>query len=831
MGLWERVLFKNFTAPAGSVANPFTQVKLTAVFTHMSGTFRVPVVCTATQPQILFPVYFAAPYAGAWTLSFELERPPGAPQVFTEDPGDLQHSFLCIASTAKGPWRPAIPEGRPFAVVEPQGDGTVVYRRPMTTTHLHLADPRWTTFPGFFAYPDWPTSPNPSYIKGHLLTVVGVLDDAVDKGFNRIRIALNYSSQRGVPASQVPANPPYWPATDPADPTQKAITQYSAFAFQNPTATTVNTKFFVPGGPNLFTSQLDYERFDLNYWNHLDWILELCRVRGIQVAITLTLNSGGGADFENEYLANAYTPQSSPLVGDPEASRLIVVGDPLRMFEYRYQLYYWYVVGRLSSYPNVQYTIMHEYELRDGATCQSTPGVNWGCAYPNSWVRWFGEKFRDIEPYLTNSGSSKIVTVCPRRGSLYATRWGENATRRVGFASNTTTVSNGSFNSRICANLSAFLAATDRSWLSCIGLQRGGEIGLATITGTTEELYTAPGLWNHDCPMLSGFPFPLTVIPGHRTILDSGGAYAPCPIFIEEDWVIGNTAFPWRLPAPVYNSLDNPYCVRPDDLLDLTGLPDGILPFPLPASYSNPYALPGLLTNQQGIEKWARDHVWGAGVIAGAMVSFWGPRYATLAAPYGLFEPEVALQPFTAASRFCAEVDWQEFSPDLSVVVSQTPAAGNRPYQGLVAPEPRNPSSGNLASSSQWYTNMGPPPLGPGAITRPAVEATVVAARSGMGASTRLIVYSPVTGTRGTGFNPPTLGPASFSLNLTGLSGTIPIQYLNPCTLTASPVQNLAIPTNPTSVLITPPDPAWNCLAPHNEYVVLINFSIGGTGP
>ncbi len=803
-------MFAQFSAPANSISNPFVQVKLTAVFSHMLGTFRVPVVCTAVQPQILFPVYFAAPYTGSWQLHFEEEVAPGLSPFLTSEE---DFSFTCVYSTSRGPWRPAIPEGTPYAVVEPQGNGTVAYRRPMTTTYLHLADPRWTGFPGYFAYPAWPTTPNPSYVSGGNHMVVNAIDDSVARGFNRIRIALNYSSQRSTPAAEVPANPPYWPTVDPAQPSQKPLVQYSAFPFQAPGATSVNTKFFTGTSSSGFTCQLDFERFDLNYWNHLDWILGLCQARGIQVSITLTLNSGDGADFEDQYLAPAHDTPAEPLPLTPDTRATPVATLP-RVFEKKYQLYYWYVVGRLCSYPHVQYTIMHEYELRDGA-CSAPPSNVWGCSYPDEWVRWFGQAFAAMEPYLANNPSSKIMTVCPRRGSLYTSWWGRFTPRKVGFSHDTVTSGQGVFSSRISANLSAFRAAADRSWLSCIGLQRGGEIGLSTITGESEELYTVAGKWGT-----------MSAVEGHRTTLDSGANYAPCPIFIEEDWIVGATTSTWRRPAPTYDSLDNPYCVRPSHFLTTTG----VFPVPLAGTPNNPYAIPGLTNNLEGLEKWTRDYVWGAGIIAGAMVSYWGPRYSQLAEPYNMFEPNLALQPYYAASVFCSQVDWWNFSPDLEIVVSQTPAPGNRLFQGQI--DPGDTVSSAIPTTSNWFLNNPPLPLGPGpngaTITRPAIEAQVVAARSGSGATMRLSVYSPVTGARGVGGNPPVLGPASFALDLTGLSGSITIQYVNPCTLSVGPVETTSIGSNPSAVVIPAPTGNPGLLGPHNEYVALVNFSIPG---
>ncbi len=808
VGLYERTYFGRFTAPVGSISNPFTQVKITAVFSHMMGSFSVPVVCTATQPELQFPIWFAPPYTGAWSLSFTIEvesTPPGVINLGAEDP---VHDFTCLPSTAKGPWRPATPEGRPFAVVEPQGDGTVVYRRPMSTTLLHLADPRWLSFPGYYAYPSWPSSPNPSYLKGDSSFVISILDDAVARGFNRVRIALNYTSQRSTPPAEIPAAPPYYPAVDPTVPGQFPLIQYSAFAFQNPASTTTNTKYF-NGTGSAQTCNLDFERFDLGYWSHLEWIIGLCKDRGIQVCITLTLNSGGGADFEDQYLASALPPLPSNV-----ETAAVPLLSPQLFFQHRYDVYYWYVIGRLGAFPNVQYTLMHEYQLPEPNGCSIPLGASWGCPYTAEWVRWFGQRFSEREPYLSHNPSSKIVTLCPRRGSLYASFWSATP-NKIGF-STSPAVNTGV--SRLSENVSTFLEATDRSWLSCIGLQRGGEIGLSSITGSTDELYAFSGYWG-----TASNP-----VTGHRPRLSLGGLYTPCPIFIEEDWVVGNTAFDSRLPAAVFNSLDNPYCVRPQSFLHVGEFAP--LLSANPELVDNPYALPGLASNQEGIEKWSRDYVWGAGIIAGAHVAFWGHRYATLAQPFGLFEPEVAMQPYRAAALFCEQVDWWDFAPDLTVVVGQIPAAGDRPFQGTV--NPGNLVGSAIPSASGWRVNNPPPPTGPnlpaGTTPRPAIERQVVAARSIDGGPPRLIVYSPVTGERGVGGAPPVYGPASFSLDLTGFPDPTTVQYVNPCTLEASPAQTLSLGTNPASVSIQPPPANSGWLAPLYEYVVLMNFTIAG---
>ncbi len=803
VGQWERTLFKTLELPTTAVANPFAQVKLKAVFSHSEGSFEVPVVCTATTPNLTFPVYFAPPYQGSWTWTLEEVTAPGGPGVFLLE--EQVYTFNCIASSARGAWRPGRPERYPFAVIAPDGTGNENYVWPMTTTHLHLADPRWRTFPQFSKYPA-PFAAASTVVGGDQI-ILSALDAAASNGFNRIRMALNYSTQRGTENPLVPFVPPYLPAA--ANPSQ-VLVQYSVFDHNDAT----QFKFFQPGtwdpDPALTQSGIDFERFHLETWSHIDWIICQAALRGIHVAVTLTLNSGLGADFEDHYLANAATAAPG---STPSAAQLRSVITTGSRFQYRYELYYWYVVGRLCSYPNVGYTLMHEYDIPSGLCSPTSSNQTWGCQYPVSWVRWFGQQFASIEPYLSRDPGSKIVTTCPRRGSLYASRWGE--TPHMGFSENS---NHTAFTSRLSLNTSAFLGVADRSWSSCIGLQRGGEVGLSSIVGSIHELYTVnnSGFWGE-----SQQP-----VVGHRDMLE--GAIpdtAPCPIFIEEDWIVDNTFYPWHLPAPSYNSLDNPYCVRPSHFLGTSFS----IPVPRAGYPPNPYSLPGLLTNQEGIEKWTRDYVWGAGVVAGAFVSYWGPRYSDLSEPYNLFEPTISLSAYNAASRFCAKIDWWTFRFDQASVASQSPPVPDRAFQGLVDPGlPNNP-----AWMSTTNPNYPPPsaPVGPalsggGTIQRPAIEAQVVASISTAGPVPRLIVYSPVTGTRGVAGNPPTLGPATVTLNLSGFPDPSTIQFLNPVTLDRTTPMTVRVPASNPLVTITPPAMGSPYLGPHNEYVLLVNLTI-----
>ncbi len=624
VGVWERTLFAKIYLPANTVQNPFAQIKLKATFAYSQGTFVVPVVCTGTTPQLFFPVYFAPPYTGSWTWSVSEEDASGAEPVYPEvlDLDPASGSFTCIASSAKGPWRPAASEGFPHAIVEPQGTGGVVYRWPLTCCYLTIADPRWRTFPAFTKYPTLPGTPNPSIVQGSNQIIISALDHAAAQGFNRIRIALNFSAQRGMEAAGAVTQPspfvtPYQPAAAVSSTfgaQTNVLIQFSVFEHVD----AVNGKFFRKLAQNAFSPLtavneplIDFERFNLTTWSHIDWIIHLCKERGLQVAVTLTLNGGEGADFEDHYLADA---SDTPLPNVPDAGRLKAVTSA-GPFAKRHELYYWYVAGRHCSYPNVQYVIAHEYQLPDGACVAPPiggPATQWGCSMPASWIRWFGQEFAAVEPYLAHDPDMKITTTCPRRGSLYASHWSQTAplNPKMGFTVNT---NSGSFTSRRSQNMSDFLLVTDRAWSSCVGLQRGGEIGLSSVYGSTDDLYSAGGSF-----------WPLLTAPqreGHRERMQLIGS-EPCPIFIEEDWIVDNTIFPWRLPASTFDSLDNPYCVRPFHFLTPPVVNNQwTIPGPVATLPDNPYALPGLLNNQQGIEKWCRDTVWGSGIIAGAFVA------------------------------------------------------------------------------------------------------------------------------------------------------------------------------------------------------------------
>ncbi len=354
--------------------------------------------------------------------------------------------------------------------------------------------------------------------------------------------------------------------------------------------------------------------------------------------------------------------------------------------------------------------------------------------------------------------------------------------------------------------------ASDRTWSSCIGLQRGGEIGLASIYGSVSELYQHVPSWASP-----------PSVEGHRDLLAMPGRI-PCPIFVEEDWVVDNVIFPWRRPAGTFDHLDNPYCVRPTHMLDLSG----VLPVPNPTyANGNPYKLPGLTTNQEGIEKWCLDYAWGASVVGGAMIAYWGPRYADLSEPYNLFEPIASVEPLKAAHRFMSAIDWWNFAPDPTLVSSQSPPVPARLFQGAVDP-------GTIGSqqAALWATTS--PPLGPSSATRaiqlPAIEAAIVAARSTAQPAARAIVYSPFPGSRATATQPEIIGPATAVLNLTGFPETCTYRFLNPVTLEKSPLESIRLSSfsSPSQVAIQPPFTGSPYLGPNNEYVLLINVNYGG---
>ncbi len=740
--------------------NPFTDVKLTAVFSGAGRTYNVPVVCTSlTAPGAddvgpMYSVYFSPPDLGTWTWFIQVDG--GTSPYFSAD----QHtdfstvrSFLCIPSSNRGPWR-AGPAPYEEAIVEPLGDGTTSFVWPASVNYFTLANPGWLSFPPI-PYPLGGTQ------SGSMSMVTDALDWATENGFNRVRTSLTYI-QNPNPMPEGNFMPPVYPPKVP---------RHTVFLANDPLARRQEAQ------------DVDFDRFDLAVWDNLDAIIALAASRNLQVCVTLTTNASS-LDYEQSYLATYPTDSSYPIVPPSSALRNISSPTNTSRFQKRDDLFYWYVAGRLCSYSNVQYCIFHEYNV----DCNVLPGTNANATacYPNEWLTYFASKFASVEPYLTNDPKSKITTLLPRRGSLYSLH--SHDQNDMENPQNTRPSSLGDNMSPFCTDGPPY---NPEIWRSAIGLQRGGELGLTSILGLS---IPTPHLM-----VLPGAPSPIA----HRTLLGNNRL----PVFIEEDWVVNA----WFAdlnhnpnPSATWNNQANPYCRK-----------IGFGPFDALGNFTmsgtNPYSLPGLVSNQDGLHRYWRANTWMTGIIAKAYPTFTSNRYIPL---HHTHLESSAKDPVKYARRFTEEFEWWKFNFQ----------------EGLVS---QNPSP--LPRLGAFTATSGPPVPYSG----PQIEVMSIGAISDHGgAATQYVCFCPGrTNDAATALIP----NLSVDLAALGPNVTVPYFFMNPdnglCSHTLS-ITTLAAPDPITGWRVTFPLPPssvvslqagsdiaaqYQPVGKHGEYVLFIN--------
>ena len=610
VGQFDRTMFAELTSDQ-AIPNPFGDVKLHARFVHQATgrAFQMPVVHyeervdadtdPPTPPRHVFQVWFFPPLTGNWTWHMVFSSGASWFTSSTYPTVGAPASFSCVPSAKPGPWRvPADPALR-FTIEQPWGNGHVTRPWPLSTTFLEAF---------------WP---------GHPISAsMSSLNWAASRGFNRVRVYLTQVANRDQDASG------------------HNFTVFQKLPTSNP------NQQFQP-------INIAFERFDLSQWSIVDGVLAAASSMGLQVYVNLTFNVAG-FDYEDEYLATA-PPYPNPLpTRTPTTSS--------SGFSTRSELYYWYAVGRLSSFPNVQYSLMHEHDVGPPLSTDS-----WKRPYPNTWVRSFGSEFAAIEPYLVDSPSSRVLTTLPARGSLYSGPWDGTPMRQVP----PETYPEVTDDNLLSRRQSAFVGSQDL-WMSALGLQRGGEIGTTSISAAEPILYPAG---------FGGNSFP-TVHTSHRQLLTAAGTQRP--IFIEEDWISKNTAVVGveRLPAPSFDNFDNPYCywhnAAGTEIWNDLPLPPGQSWHPI-LGYQRRFLFlscppsppaPACYENERGIMKFWRDATWMCGMISQGYLNWWGPAWSgNLGTPVYTS----SWVPLQICSEWAAKNPWWKLSPDQSRVVAQIP--------------------------------------------------------------------------------------------------------------------------------------------------------------
>lgn len=315
---FQRALLAQFTTEPSrfpGTSNPFRDVIAWGLLRDPTGGIHVmPAVCTGvsgtgSSAVYTFTLHYMPDRTGIWLLRLDYSFPsqPGVNPFRFSGFGQVA-AFGVFADPAKpGPWRPAIPEGHPFAIARDRAAGSPEYVWSLTDLRLTLFAKGWATHAGG----GWSQA---------------AIDWARQHGFNRVRAALTAVFDRNRPGT-APFNP--------------AAPNFSCFARP---------------GPDWQPGSVDFERFDLEQWSVIESVCDHAASQDVQISVTTTFNSGC-FDYEESYLGTSY------------ASRIPVSPGPATLFGYRDELYFWYVVGRLAGHPNVQWCLFQEQDLADPAAC------------------------------------------------------------------------------------------------------------------------------------------------------------------------------------------------------------------------------------------------------------------------------------------------------------------------------------------------------------------------------------------------------------------------------------------------------------------------------
>ncbi|HMS16810.1 MAG TPA: hypothetical protein PKA37_08205, partial [Planctomycetota bacterium] len=602
---------------------------------------------------------------------------------------------------------------------------------------------------------------------------IEILDYMLSKNMNRIRFALTAIQDPTMVTHHVPAagfaqgkfSHSVWPRKSPAP----------------------------PAANNFQPANIDFERFDLDQWTQIDAFIGECASRNIHASVILALPHT--ASYENQIFGvtnqtATWPPATAPAITDPDSA-----------FGTRWELYYWYTIGRLCTYTNIHYCPLLEYHVM-GPGPFSNPNTN---GFSHNFASGAATAFVALEPYLNREGTSRLMSVQGQRGSYYARPLAsttENGAAAVeDCATDMFTVgyeNNGTSPSRLSLQISPFLDPSLHTFPNHIALHRGGELGKSSIT----QMHNYAG---------SDDPFnPPPPALGHRQLLESV-YYAPRPIFIEEDWVAHENGV--SSVSPLNNNEDNPYRRATKEILSQTvqnvcrtnPYSFDFLEYPVQVDPSVALAFAFLNFSQQdiakatgninGMKKFYRDAAWMTGIIAQGYLCWFSPFYADPALQN--YNPPLngltTSESLKSAAIWALHNPWWTFVPDHSIVITQSPALQ------LVGPViPLTP---------------------PGYAQRFPYELEAVAAYCSQVGSKQYIIYSPY------GAFSPTQSPVPTTLTLhlarlqPGESFTY--RFHNPDNYTPDAALQIGTTNASSQVVLTPGvlDPT----APYGEFVLEIN--------
>ena len=626
--------------------NPFTHIKMwLQVIGPDNHTYQIPVVCssyqaenesdpptaTATYPVHFFPVELGLhSYSIVWSAPNTAGLTFGIPSHFSP-PGK---TFTAVPSANLGPWRTQgetqEPYEYPFAPHLLDGMGNRHYKYPLTAAWYNIINPD----------------------SGVVSKRVDLLDFMVAKKMNRIRVALSlvgtpsqtnhyfYNSGGLVPGGQYCHT--IWARINPAG--------------------------------NFLAGNMDFERFDLAQWSLIDAFLAECAARDIHASMILMMPSTvsyASEIFGATNTSATWPPPSAPLITDAASA-----------FPNRWELYYWYLIGRLCTYTHVHYCPMLEYHLMGPGpfSNSNTDG------FSHNFASGAATAFVSMEPYLNRDGNSRLISVQGQRGSFYSRpilpssgSGPPGAAAFVGCPADPERVGyeGDLYSSRLSQKLFPFLDPAQHPFRNYVALHRGGETGLASIVQMLD--YAA----SHN-------PFIPTAGPGHRQLLENIYS-APCPIFVEEDWVAREDGT--RKISPSNHNEDNPYrwemlnglgFCRPNPFrFDFLEYPADVHPAvenqlilsDFVTGNADPAKVAIAVGNINGVQKFYRDYAWMTGVICQAYPCWFGPFYVDPIL-FDYVPPLSALEtPNSLASSgtWAQNNRWWTLRYDAAIIVTQAP--------------------------------------------------------------------------------------------------------------------------------------------------------------